>query len=246
MAEGMSQYAASAMGERVNFDGDVGGTAMAKLTGNYKSKLAAAAHEDDTGMFERPVFALPESAFTTWMASEVGDGNKRLRGPINSVVCGVIMSSDHRNPSGAFMGVHDNNEAQRIMANEFMKDVLDAVSAVTEKYNRTMAEIASVGSYPVHVALRKAETHRNLANLRTRQRAVAALALKVHAGVPIEEAYAHQANEAARYSLKKIKETIKEEGSSPLVDDDGSSVRSSSSKRSQRHRRASASESGTA
>lgn len=173
-----------------------------KLRGDYFGKLRIAAENTEVDMFERPTATLPSSALLTWMPQTIGSGAGCLRGPIDGLVVGVLLSSNHKVPAGSCAGVREGPEAMRIIASEFVRDLNDALAGVTAKYNAAIGSLAEGASLGESVALTKADQARNLPGLKTRQQAIAALKLNITGKIDVQDAWAAQSREGCKVSLK--------------------------------------------
>jgi len=199
----MTEYAASAAGDRVTITGNVGEPCEVRLPGDYFSRLRKAAEDDDTGIFGRAEIIIPHSVLTSWGPVTVGDGSKGMRGPVDSIVVAAITSQDKRNPPGAFAGVSNNDEALRVIANEFIKDLFTAVNGVATKYNKAIAELAGNANVPEHIELRKKPTSYNAANLDNAENALSALTLQISGARTMSDARRAQEMQGTKITLER-------------------------------------------
>lgn len=159
---------------------------------------------------------VPQNVVVTWGVKRVGDGDRALRGPVESIILGASFSQFHGNPGTPFAGMEDDSWAQYCIFEDFAKDLSAAVAGVAAKYNTAMGQFAENADLPCYVGLEKRGTTRGVANYHTHQEAMAALSLHLTGGTPVGDAVSRQVNDGAKYKLKRIDEEHASRRSSTL------------------------------
>lgn len=162
---------------------------MVQLRADYTGSLIALRDVDPDSMFTKGSYNVPRNLTRSWGTEEerIGEGHKRLTGPIEHLCVSVGYMPLFANPDGAFLGAPDNHAASQAIADCFTKDLMIAVRAVVDKYNAAVAEIASEGKLPSYVAVKTKSTMRDAPGADTWQMVEASLRAGKHA----QEAVAH-------------------------------------------------------